>query len=127
RLRIGMTRRVEDFRDGPDLDDAPEIHDGDPFTKLPDDAEVVRDEKETQSTRLFEARQHREDLRLDGDVERGNGFVGDNQLRLEHQGARDGNALALTAGEFVGEFVEGLRWHSDFAQHAENPVARLGT
>src|SRR5262249_7722985 len=126
RLRIGMTRRVKDLRDWPDLDDASEIHDGDPLTKLPDDAEVVRDEKKAQSTRLFQAPQHREDLRLDGHVERGDGFVGDDQLRLEHQGARDGNALALTAGEFVREFVEGLRRHADLVEHAKHSVACLG-
>src|SRR5262249_38229937 len=46
--------------------------------------------------------------------------------RLEHQGARDGNALALTAGKFVREPVEGLRRHADLAQHAKNTVACFG-
>ena len=40
-------------------------------------------------------------LRLDGDVERGRGFVGDQQLRTVHDGHGDHDALALSAGHLV--------------------------
>ena len=43
-----------------------------------------------------------EDLGLDGDVEGGDGFVGDDEFRLWGEGAGDGDALALAAGELVG-------------------------
>ena len=42
-----------------------------------------------------------EDLRLDRDVERGDGLVGDDELRLQRERAGDPDALALAAGELV--------------------------
>ena len=42
-----------------------------------------------------------EDLRLDGDVERGGRFVGDQQLRAAGERHRDHHALAQAAGELV--------------------------
>ena len=47
---------------------------------------------------VFEQIQH---LRLHGDVERGDGFVGDQDFRIERQRAGDADALPLAAGEFV--------------------------
>ena len=42
-----------------------------------------------------------DDLRLDGNVERGDGLVGDDELGLHDDGARDADALALPARELV--------------------------
>ena len=39
---------------------------------------------------------------LDGHVERRDGLVADDELRLERQGAGDADALALAAAELVG-------------------------
>ena len=46
-----------------------------------------------------------DDLRLDRDVERRDGLVGDDELGLQRDGARDADALALAAGELVREAV----------------------
>ena len=50
-----------------------------------------------------------DDLRLDGHVERGHAFVGDDQLRIDRQRAGDAGALALAAAHAarlaVGEFA----------------------
>jgi len=46
---------------------------------------------------LGELREEVQDLRLDEDVEGGDGFVGDDDLGLEGEGAGDGDALALAA------------------------------
>ena len=43
-----------------------------------------------------------EDLLLGGDVQCGRGFVSDQKRRLQDQGHRDHDPLALTAGELVG-------------------------
>ena len=52
-----------------------------------------------------------EDARPDGDVEHRDGLIGDQELRLQHQGARDRKALALAAAELVRELVgEGPGW-----------------
>jgi len=46
-------------------------------------------------------------LSADTDVEGGDGFVGDDEFGLQCEGAGDADALALSAGEFVGVAVEG--------------------
>ena len=46
-----------------------------------------------------------DDLGLDGDVERGDRLVGDDQLRVQRQRAGHADALALAAGELVREAV----------------------
>ena len=40
-------------------------------------------------------------LRLDRDIEGGDGFVGHNHLGIKHQSARNADALPLAAGEFM--------------------------
>ena len=50
-----------------------------------------------------------EDLRLDGDVERGGGLVGDQQVGLVQQRDGDGDALAHAAGELVRIGASGAR------------------
>ena len=66
-----------------------------------------------------------EDLRLDGDVERGGGFVGDDEVGSVEQGDGDGDALAHAAGELVRVGGEALLGRGD-ADHAQR-VARAGT
>jgi hypothetical protein len=57
----------------------------------------------------LQVHQQVDDLRLDGHVERADRLVADDQLRLEHQRARDADALALAAGELVRVAVDVLR------------------
>ena len=54
-----------------------------------------------------------QDLRLDGDVERGRRLVGDQQLRRAGERHRDHDALAHAAGELVRVGVEALRRGGD--------------
>lgn len=58
---------------------------------------------------------------MDGDVEGGDGFVGEDEFGLRGEGAGDGDALALAAGELVGVFfhaagveADGLHEFGDF-------------
>ena len=50
-----------------------------------------------------QVQQQVEDLGLDGHVERGHRLVADDELGLQHQGARDADALSLAARELVRE------------------------
>ena len=43
-----------------------------------------------------------QNLGLDGNVQRGNGFIRDNQPGFRRQCARNGDALALASGKFMG-------------------------
>ena len=104
--RVGVARRVEHLGHGAAFDDAAEIHHHDPGAEPADHGEVVADEQEGEvASRLQLAHQH-QDLRLDGDVEGGDRLVGDQQFRLDREGAGDADALALAAGEFMREAVE---------------------
>ena len=50
-----------------------------------------------------------DDLRLDRDVERRDGLVGDDELRVDGQRPRDADALALAPGELVRIAVRVVR------------------
>ena len=70
---------------------------------VPDDGEVVGDDQVGEPEPLLEVGEQVEHLRLHRHVERRHRLVGDQQVRLEREGARDADALALTAGELVRE------------------------
>ena len=58
-------------------------------------------------------REQVDDLRLDGNVERGDRFVGDDELGFDGERAGDGDALALAAGKFVRIFFQEPRRQAD--------------
>ena len=74
---------------------------------------------------VLEQVEHR---RLHRDVERGDRLVGDEQLRLERERARDADALALTARELARVGVERARAEPDeveqLAAARVDPIAR---
>src|SRR5690606_19981885 len=61
--------------------------------------QVVGDEDHRQVVALLHLLEQVEDLRLDGDVERGDGLVADQHLGFQYEGAGQGDPLALPAGE----------------------------
>ena len=67
-----------------------------------DDAEIVGHEDHGHVPLLLQGGQQLEDLGLGGDVERGGGLVGDEQLGLARQGHGDHDPLAHPAGEGMG-------------------------
>ena len=66
---------------------------------------------------VLQVLQQVEHLRLHRDVERADRLVGDDQLRLRDQRARDRDALALAAGEFVRVLVHVGVAQADLLQH----------
>ena len=83
-------------------------HDG-ALGDLADHAEIVRDEDDRHAAALLQAPQQREDLRLDGDVERRGRLVGDQDLRVAGERDRDYDALAHAAGKLVRVAREAFR------------------
>src|SRR5438876_152501 len=81
------------------LHDPAEVHHGHLVCQIADDAQVVGDEEHGQAVRALQLEQELEDLSLDRDVERGQGLVGDEEVRLHGQRAGDADALALPARE----------------------------
>ena len=100
--RVVVGRRLVEQVGRCDLAQAPEVHDGHPVAHVLDDGQVVRNEEDGQVVLLLQVLQQVEDLRLHRHVEGGDDLVADEQLRLEHEGAGDADALALAAGELAG-------------------------
>src|ERR1019366_3329659 len=100
-----------------------------PLAHVAHDCEVVGDEDHRQAELALQLAQQVEDLRLDRDVERGDRLVGDDQLRLQRQRARDPDPLTLTAGELVRVAVVVLGVQADPVHqllHALLALARAG-
>ena len=78
---------------------------------------------------VAQAHQQLEDLRLDGDVERRGGLVGDQELRVAGERHRDHDPLAQPARELVRILREAplRRADPDHAQQLEHPRADRGT
>ena len=66
-----------------------------------DHGQVVGNEEIGQAELALQVHHQVEDLRLNGDIEGRNRFVGDDELRRERERARDPDTLALAAGELV--------------------------
>ena len=100
-LGVGMAGIVEQLVGGGLLDLAAGIHHHDPVGVLGDHAHVVGDQDDGGAERLLQLAHQVEDLRLDGDVERGGRLVGDQHLGIARQRHGDHHALAHAAGELV--------------------------
>ena len=86
------------------LDDLAEIHDRDTVRHVLDNREIMTDEEQRQAK--FPHLKQIDDLRLDGDVERRDRLVADDQVRLRRERPCDADALALSALEFVRPSVQ---------------------
>jgi hypothetical protein len=96
-----MRRLTEDLFRGAELNQAARVHDGDAVRHLRDYREIVRDKKHGESKLLPQLVEQIEHLRLDGDIQGGSGFVGDQQLWAIHDGHGDHHALALASRELM--------------------------
>ena len=123
---VGMLGRGEQFVDGGALDDLAGIHHRDLVADLGDHAEIVGDQDDRGAARRLQLAHQIEDLRLQGDVERGGRLVGDQELGIAGQRHRDHDALAHAAGELVRIFVDALlgRGDVDAAQQLDGALAR---
>ena len=88
-----MLRCEKDLAHRAFFDDAAGVHHRDSIGMAGDDAQVVRDEQQREMKFLLHLFQQVEDLRLNRDIERRRGLVGNQQERLA--GERDGNQDTL--------------------------------
>jgi hypothetical protein len=84
------------------FDDLAMLHDGYAIGYLRDHGEIVRDEEHGEVVGSAQIIEELQDLGLNGDIEGGGGFVGDEQTGAVDEGHRDEDSLALAAGELVG-------------------------
>ena len=96
-------RRPREQRAGlAELHDFSHVHDGDAGADVFHQPQVVRDEQVREPEPIFQIEQELHHLRLDRHIERRDGFVGDDERRIERERTRDSDALTLAAAEFVG-------------------------
>ena len=92
----------EHIADVADLGDAALVDDGHALTDLLDDAHLVRDDDDRHAERLVDLLEQTEDRLRGVRVEGAGGLVAQEVFRPRRQGAGDGHALLLTAGELRG-------------------------
>lgn len=77
------------------------VHDGDVIRHVVNNREVVGNEDHGEFHFPDELLEEIEDLGLDGDIQRRDGLVCDDEVRLGGKCSGDGDSLALPAGELV--------------------------
>ena len=84
---------------------------------VPHYRKVVADEQHREAMRTLQLHQEVDDLRADGDIERAHRLVADDKFRTQDHGARDADALALSAGEFMRVAVDHAGKQADLSHH----------
>ena len=126
RLRVGVQRPREDALLGSLLHDEAQVHHQHVVRDVAHHAQVVRDEQVGQAQVALQVGQQVQHLRLNRHIERRYRLVGHEQRGIEHQGARDGDALALAAGEHVRIAVVVLGPQPDLRQHGASAFGAHG-
>ena len=125
RLRVGMLGGGEERFGRRQLDDAAHVHHGHAVTHQPHHRQVMGHEEIGEPELGLEVLHQVEDLGLHRDVEGGHGLVGHHEARIEGEGARDADALALPPAEGVGIAPHVLGPEPDQAEelgHAGQPL-----
>src|SRR5207248_135824 len=116
RLCVGVARVGEELMLWRHLDQVPEVQDCYAIGDMPHHAEVVRDQDVSEMQGVSQIREQIQDLGLDRHVEGAHGFVENQELRLDREGARDADPLPLSAAELVRVAVDDVRRESDELQ-----------
>ncbi len=119
---VGMLRVAEDLLGAARLHDAAGVHHQHAVADVGEHRQVVADDHHADAEVAHESGEQVEDLRLDHDVERGRGFVGDDQRGSAGQGHRDHHPLALPAGELVGVGTHPGRREADLLEQLTDPL-----
>ena len=120
----GRRRPVEDLLRRADLLDAALVHDHDAVGHLERLLLVVGHEDAGEADLVVQPPQPAAQLLADLGVERAEGLVEEEHARLDREGAGEGDALALAAGELRGQAV-GEPVELDHAQEAHHLLADL--
>ena len=126
RFGIGMLGRPVQILRRRDFHHLAEIEHDDPIAQVFDDVEIVRDEQHGQPEALAQVGEQIDDLRLNGDVERGHRLVGDDELRLDGKRPGDADSLPLPAREFVRKTLRVLGRETHERQELRDPFPASG-
>ena len=108
------------------LHDVALVDDGDAVRDVPHYGQVMGDEEVGDAALFLEVAQQVQHLRADGHIQRGDGLIRDDEFRLHDQGAGNADALALAAGELVGEAGGKFRQQTHIQQRLTDFFLPLG-
>ena len=120
-----MQRVFKDVTPGAQLHDPPKVHDGHPVADAFYDGHIMGNKEEGDAEFFLKGQKEVDDLGAYGHVEGGNGFVGNDDLRVHRQGAGDADALALPAGELMRITDGHCGVQIDALQQFPNPAFRF--
>ena len=116
----------EDLGRRPHLDDLPALQDDDAVRDVVAEREVVRDEQDAEPA-LLEVAEDVEDVDPGRRVEHADDLVGDEELDVEDQRARDEQPLELASAELMRVLAEDVRrLEPDVLEAPLSPRAPLG-
>jgi len=114
RLRVGVLRVCVQLQAVGQLHRAAQVHDHHAAGNILDHGKVVGDEEVGQAHLPLQVLQQIDHLRLDGHVQRRDRLVAHDESGLDHEAPGDADALALAAGELMGEAAHVLPGEADF-------------
>ena len=92
---------------------------------MANDAQVMGDKQIGQSELFLKILEHIDDLRLNGDIERGDRLIADDELGIDRKRSRDTDSLALTTGELMRIAVCVLAVESDALKKGDYLLSSL--
>src|SRR5690606_2781824 len=104
-----------------------EIHHHHIVSDVTHDRKIVADENVSQAELFLQISKNVEHLRLHGKIKRRNRLIENEQLRIEHQRARNRDTLALTAREHMRVAIEMLLAKTNLEQHFHRLFATLSS
>ena len=122
---VGVGGVIEDVFERSELHDFAGVDDGHGVAGLSHYSKVMGDEQHGGTGGGFELPDEVQHLSLDGDVESGSWFVGDEQPRVAGEGHSDDDALLHAAGELVGIFSGALGLDTDLFEYLPRLYGRL--
>ena len=126
---VGMARLPEDLLHPTRFDDAPAVHHSDLVRHFRHHTEVMRDQDHRGAGVGLSLCQHRQHLGLHGHVERGGGFVGNDECGPARHRHGDHGALAHATRELVRVLVHTAFGVGDvdLAQQRDRALRRVGS
>ena len=121
-----MQRVLEELVLIREFDELSHIHHRDAVAEMPHDSEIVRDKQEREVVALLNVTKKVQDLRLDRDVERRDGFIADEKLRPQHERASDPDPLPLAAAEHMRVAPSGVSGQTDDVERLVDARLSLG-
>jgi hypothetical protein len=101
-------------------------HDEDVVAQLADHGQVVRDEQVAEAQLALQFHEKGQDLRLDGNVERGDRLVADHEVGADGERAGDRHSLPLAAGQLAGLALRERRRQGDEVEQLADPRSARG-